>query len=851
VSLVALAALALSVTGFVLARNTENDRAQSRFEREARNSIQRLMEELALGLETVQSVSALYGATDFVTRDAFGTFAKDVLSRRASIDSIHWMPRVAHADRDAFETAARATGFSDYSFKEVTADGSLVPAGERQEYFPVHYIEPLAGNETILGRDPGASAARGELDRARDSGMPVASGRLGVIGRGALSFFFVDPVYEDGMPMSTVDERRANLEGFVMGFFEVDDLVSASLTLQGLAEAGPSIVITIHDVTSPTDPQLLFNGQERGSEAGSRSFVGLVALAGRTWEVTASSAAVYSTTGAIFLPWLVLIFGLGITAFLAIYLLGLRRRTATAEGLERHRAAQLADANVHIASDLAAMQRSEARFRTLFDSSPVGISFVDADNRILEVNNAYAIMFNRDSAAVIGTSFGAPFPAEDGRWRRNIWAKLVSGELKMTKADRPVVDPTAHVDWVSVVAAGVRDDHGQFLYAIRVVEDISERKRAEQDLRDSREELALLNAANESILQSVGEGIIAFDSAGLVTSINPVGTQMLGAPAQDVLGKRGRGIVSLRKPDGPPYGDHEHLVSLVLETGVEQQVEGESLTRPDGSVVIVDRIITPLRTPDSGATVGVVMTVRDATERTRIERTKSEFLAMTSHELKTPLTAIHAAVGLIASAALGDLPEKAAKLLTTASANSDRLLKLINEIVELERLGMGAPMANVESCDARDLLEEVAAGIAALAAESGVNLRVDTEPISVEIDRSRIAQTLINLVGNAVKFSPAGSDVAVTCVGSGDEVEFAVSDSGPGVPPEFSREIFEPFKQIHLSDAQELGGSGLGLAISKGLVLQHGGRIWVEKNRKRGSVFKFVLPRLQPRPTVD
>lgn len=161
---------------------------------------------------------------------------------------------------------------------------------------------------------------------------------------------------------------------------------------------------------------------------------------------------------------------------------------------------------------------------------------------------------------------------------------------------------------------------------------------------------------------------------------------------------------------------------------------------------------------------------------------------------------------------------------------------------------MGVSVANVKLHDARELLEEVASGVGALAAESGVELRVQAQQVEVEVDRDRITQTLVNLVGNAVKFAPAGSEVVLACRATDGGIEFEVRDFGPGIPPELVSQIFEPFTQVNRSDAQELGGSGLGLAISKGLVEQHGGRIWVESKLGEGSAFKFVLPLQQPSP---
>jgi len=150
-------------------------------------------------------------------------------------------------------------------------------------------------------------------------------------------------------------------------------------------------------------------------------------------------------------------------------------------------------------------------------------------------------------------------------------------------------------------------------------------------------------------------------------------------------------------------------------------------------------------------------------------------------------------------------------------------------------------MGAVAPCDALGLLEEVAAAVSALAAKAEVELSVYGEPFNVEVDRDRIVRTLVNLVGNAIKFSPAGGEVVLACRVTGDEIEFQVRDSGPGIPAEMARQIFEPFQQVRQSNASQLGGSGLGLAISKGIIEQHGGRIWVESRLIRHGATRDLL----------
>jgi PAS domain S-box-containing protein len=358
--------------------------------------------------------------------------------------------------------------------------------------------------------------------------------------------------------------------------------------------------------------------------------------------------------------------------------------------------------------------------------------------------------------------------------------------------------------------------------------------------------LARLSHLNESILRSVGDGIIAVNAMGHVVSINPASERMLGVDAETATGRLASEMFRPPRTDGRAPMALEDLVSDVLADGVERNVEGEEITRTDGTAFIGDRIVAPLREASGGEVVGVVMALRDTTERAAIERGKSEFLTMTSHELRTPLTAIHAVLGLAAGGVLGELPEKVSELLSVAAQNSQRLLKLVNEIIELEQMNLGSTTLTLAPVAAKELLEETVAGIGPLAGEAGVTISVHGGDVVVEADRARIVQTLTNLVGNAIKFSPIGGEITLSCRTVVDEVEFDVHDSGPGIALEEAKRIFEPFAQVNLSDASVLGGTGLGLAISKGIVAQHRGRIWVASELGHGSSFMFALPLKHP-----
>ncbi len=232
----------------------------------------------------------------------------------------------------------------------------------------------------------------------------------------------------------------------------------------------------------------------------------------------------------------------------------------------------------------------------------------------------------------------------------------------------------------------------------------------------------------------------------------------------------------------------------------------------------------------------------DITERRRTERMKDEFLSVVSHELRTPLTSIHGALGLLAGGALGPMPDKGRRMVEIAVSNTDRLIRLINDILDIERIHSGRVSLNRTVCNAGNLMSQATESMRPMAGEAGVELATVPYPAPLLADPDRILQTLTNLLSNAVKFSPSGASVSLTARGDGEDIVFRVTDHGRGIPPAQLEAIFGRFQQVDAMDSRDKGGTGLGLAICRAIATQHGGRIWAESSPGQGSTFSFTLP---------
>jgi PAS domain S-box-containing protein len=339
-----------------------------------------------------------------------------------------------------------------------------------------------------------------------------------------------------------------------------------------------------------------------------------------------------------------------------------------------------------------------------------------------------------------------------------------------------------------------------------------------------------------TIVESVADGIVTFGEDGRVIWVNPAAEQAFQARPGEL---EGQSVDTLFH--GIPWEQMAPLLGVGDGTGATVIGRRRTLTgeRRDGSTFPLEMVITDGRLDDERILIAVG---QDVTVRKEAERVKDEFVSVVGHELRTPLTSIRGSLGLLEGGVMGELPEEAHQMLATAVANTDRLVRLINDILDIERLDSDRAGLELEAVSAATLIEQSIQVVQAVADSAGVEIRGRAKDFDVTADPDRIVQTLTNLIGNAIKFSERGGRVEVAVERYGSRATFSVSDAGRGIPVEQLGAIFERFSQVDASDAREKGGTGLGLAISRSIVEHHGGRIWAESREGEGATLLFTLP---------
>lgn len=362
----------------------------------------------------------------------------------------------------------------------------------------------------------------------------------------------------------------------------------------------------------------------------------------------------------------------------------------------------------------------------------------------------------------------------------------------------------------------------------------NERRRASAELLADN-----LDVRTRAIVETAMDGIITMDDKGTLETFNPSASRLFGHDAADVAGRNVAMLIAdldYDKPDADVAGRPSTAAATIV--GGERTATGR---RKDGSTFPLEVSMSKMMVAGQPMFTGIV---RDITERRAVEKTHSEFIATVSHELRTPLTSIKASLGLIKSGVAGSLPESVQKMFAIAYANSERLVLLINDILDLEKVEAGKMDLRMAPVDLGTMLGEAIEAYREYGRERGISfvLSGDLPGAVVEGDYDRLMQVLANVMSNAAKFSPDGERVDLKLSRLTDSFRIEVADRGPGIPVAFRRRIFQRFAQADSSSTRQKGGTGLGLSIAKGIVDQHGGTLGFTSEVGTGTTFYIELP---------
>ncbi len=370
-------------------------------------------------------------------------------------------------------------------------------------------------------------------------------------------------------------------------------------------------------------------------------------------------------------------------------------------------------------------------------------------------------------------------------------------------------------------------------------------------MMSNREDVKDLLNRTKAIVETIVDGVITIDHQGLIDTVNPATEKIFGYQAEELIGRN----VSMLMPD-PYQREHDGYIGNYLNTGqkkiigIGREVSGQ---RKDGSIFPLELAISEMVVNEQRMFTGVVRDIsqrketeeklRAAMRRVHEQRIKDEFIATVSHELRTPLTSIKGSLELIRSGSVGAVPEQVSTLIEIARKNSERLLLLINDILDISKIESEQMNYRMIRIPVRAFLESAISDNRAYGSQHSVEFRLGncSSKLNMYADPDRMMQVMNNLMSNAAKFSKPDSHVELSAQERDGGVRICVKDEGCGIPATFKNRIFDKFTQADSSDQRQISGTGLGLHISKAIVEQHGGSLSFHSELHQGTEFYIDL----------
>jgi len=482
------------------------------------------------------------------------------------------------------------------------------------------------------------------------------------------------------------------------------------------------------------------------------------------------------------------------------------------------------------------LHESQQMLQLVMNSIPQAIFWKDRKFVYVGCNLIFAKHAGLSSPEEIAgkTDYDLPWRKEETEYYRKCDQEVIENNT----GKYHIIEPQRHADgkqsWADTNKVPLYDLEGNVVGILGTYEDITERREAERALHIAEERY-------RTIFENSAVAITMADEQEHLISWNKFTEDLLGVTKEDLHLKPVKSLY--------PEGEWEKIRTHdVRQKGMQHHLETKMLKK-DGDIIDVDISLSVLKDSE-GKVTGSIAVTRDITERKEAEKKikeamdlKSQFISTVSHELRTPLTIIKEDIALIMDGAAGRVKSKQREILEMAQRNIDRLARLINDVLDFQKLQSGRAKFNMQDGSINDVIETVYNTMVKSVKKNGVDFRLalDNSLPKTTFDNDKITQVLTNLISNAMKFTEKGS-ITIATRRIENAIRVSVSDTGCGMKQEDLPKLFRQFQQLSSGGSRKTGGTGLGLAISKDIVEKHGGRTWVESEFGKGTTFHFLLP---------
>ncbi|MDD5093458.1 MAG: PAS domain S-box protein [Dehalococcoidia bacterium] len=469
------------------------------------------------------------------------------------------------------------------------------------------------------------------------------------------------------------------------------------------------------------------------------------------------------------------------------------------------------------------LEESRSKYVDLYDFAPIGYITLGQNGSIIEANLAAAELLEIERRYLIRRAFSS-LVSPDFRGVFILHRKQVSQTLTPQACELKLLKKGVEPFYAHLRSIAVQDSTGTPVQIRMAISDITERKQAEEAQQKSERKY-------RQLIETLHEGIWVIDRNSSITFVNPRLAEMFGYTVEEMQGKH---LFSFMDEQGIETARNMER----LRRGIKEQHE-LAFVRKDGSRIHVIMETSPMM-DERGVYAGALAGVQDITERKQTERIKDEFIGMVSHEIKTPLTVI---IGSLSVAGMEGIPaEQSRELIRNAGLYAEALAGIVENLLELSRHQSDRLALQSERTEIATMTREVIGKLQTKSAVHHLTIDIPPDIPAVTVDRIRMERVLHNLVENAIKYSPKGGEVKVFARHEEAQLVIGVSDKGMGISPEDQIRLFQPFERIAAYENDTIAGLGLGLRVCRILVEAHGGRIWLESEKGKGSTFFFTVP---------
>jgi PAS domain S-box-containing protein len=866
--LACLIGVILTVIAFQNLREQEARQIRSEFDRRVENHMRALQQRISSHGEHLLSLRNLFRYSDRVSRTDFAEAARDLLHRHPGIQAFKWVPRVPAGARGTIETAGRIDGLADYEFKEFDRTGRIIRAAERDEYFPLHYIEPQQPNARLLGWDVASDPRRMDwLDQACESGEPVASERIALSKetRPQASVTWIAPVFATGQPVITGEQRRAHLLGYVLGMFRVGEAVEAAL---GGGPFGGLEVLLVDATAAGTNRFLYFHsGNAAPSQIPNEAeFRGPITRRetvrmgpDREWNFIFRASPEFAAEFTTAQPWYTLLGGIAFSMLLMAYLMDMGRRTQFVQAQVEERTSELQKALRQVEQEILERRQTEEALRENKSLLEQAQSVAHLGSWIYDAEAERLVSWSKETVTIFGLSedvFDGRMdllrerihpedrPLVDEAWRS------VFGQAGFYNIEHRLALPDGSLRWVNQRAKAVRSAEGRMLVR-GAIQDITERRISELALRESEERLrSVVQVSPDAILVCRDEQVVFVNKTALTLFGATSARELLGKSLHDLVPPEDREILAERRWQ-------------VLNLKIPLPVREQKIVRLDGQVLEVELALAPF--VDQGKTSLLAM-LRDITERKwaeaerqelnrkLLEAQKLESLGVLAggiaHDFNNLLT------GILCNASLARLDlapgSPPAECLAQIESTSVRAAELCKQMLAYSGKGQFL----VQNLDLTSVVGETLKLLqVSIGKKVSLQLNLAQGLPSVTVDSTQIRQVIMNLVINASEAIGDRPGTITISTGTviadrnylsrmvldpqlpeGNYVWLEVADTGCGMNTQTIEKIFDPFFTTKFT------GRGLGLAAVLGIVRGHRGALKVWSEPGRGATFRMLLP---------